>query len=86
MNTETQAPATIAENTYMPAVREAWANRCKNHNLKLGTKSRDNEMTAYLQGVLAVATAAGIMTHNRAQMIAMLVMCGRGEEFLKQQK
>lgn len=73
----------MTESQYMPVAAEAWHNRCRELGLKPGTKGRQRELEAFLQGALAVATAAGIMTMQRAHMISFLVSLGRGEEILQ---
>lgn len=70
------------EQDWMNQVRATWETRCNNMDLRPGTQARDREMTAFLQGVLATATATNCMTMERASMIAFLVTVGRGEEFL----
>jgi hypothetical protein len=70
------------EVTLWPSVCETWAMRCRELSLKKGTQVRERELTAYLQGVLAVATAAQIVTHERASMIGFLFTVGRGEDLL----
>jgi len=70
------------ENTYMDAAREAWATRCRELGLRKGTVKREDQLAAFLQGVVAVATAAGLMPMHRAQMVAFMVAVGRGEELL----
>lgn len=74
------------EQDWLPAVRASWAARCSNLNLRPGTKGRERELAAFLQGALAVATATGAMTMERASMIAFLVAVGRGEEFLAERQ
>lgn len=74
----------MTEDQLMPIVRATWAKRVNDLGLK--GKARQRESEAYLQGVLTVAVASGIMTSDRAAMIAMLVMIGRGQEYLKMAK
>lgn len=71
----------MTEDKYMPAIKEVWAMRVR--NLELKGKGRQREMEAYLQGVLAALTATGVMDMTRAGQIGFLVAVGRGEEFLK---
>lgn len=73
----------MTEAQYMPKAAEAWHNRCQALGLKPGTKGRQRELEAFLQGALAVATATGNMTMQRAHMLGFLVSVGRGEEILK---
>lgn len=70
------------EQDWMPSVRASWAARCSNLNLRPGTKGRERELAAFLQGALAAAIATGAMSEERAAMIGFLVIVGRGEEFL----
>lgn len=65
------------ESTYWPTTCEAWRARAAALGLKPGTKRYIDQQEAFLQGALAVATATGVMTHGRADMIGFLVMCGR---------
>ena len=65
------------ESTYWPAVSDAWRARAADLGLKPGTKRYLDQQEAFLQGAVAVATATGVMTHGRADMIGFLVMCGR---------
>lgn len=73
----------MPEKDYMDQVRSVWRKRCNDLDIKPGSKVRAVQLEAYLQGVLAVATATGVMTMDRANQIAFLVSVGRGEEFLK---
>ena len=68
---------TMSETNYWPAVTQAWHRRASDLRLRPGTKGYINQQEAFLQGVLAVATATGVMTMDRAQMLAFLVMAGR---------
>lgn len=74
---------TMPEANYWPAVTQAWHARARELRLKPGTKGYINQQEAFLQGALAVATATGAMTMDRAQMLAFLVMCGRIDSILK---
>lgn len=65
------------ESTYWPTTCEAWRARAADLGLKPGTKRYLDQQEAFLQGAVAVATATGVMTHGRADMIGFLVMCGR---------
>ena len=65
------------ESTYWPTVCDAWRVRAAYLGLRPGTKRYLDQQEAFLQGAVAVATATGVMTHARADMIAFLVMCGR---------
>ena len=68
--------------TILRAAAETWAKRCASLGLKPGTKGRQRELEAYLQGVLAVATAARLVTHSHASQVAFLVAVDRGEEVI----
>ena len=74
---------TIPETNYWPTVTQAWHRRASDLRLRPGTKGYTNQQEAFLQGVLAVATATGAMTMDRAQMLAFLVACGRIDSILK---
>ena len=67
----------MTESEYMPEVRRVWAMRAAELKLKPGTKGYEAQQEAYLQGVVAVATATGVMTMARAHMVSFLVACGR---------
>lgn len=64
------------------AAAATWTARCAELALKAGTKGRQRELEAYLQGVLAVATAARLMTHQEASQVAFIVAVGRAEEVI----
>lgn len=57
-----------------------WNMRAAGLELRRGTKRRQHDLEAYLQGVLAVATAAEVMSLKQADLIALLVAAGRAEE------
>ena len=63
-------------------IAATWAHRCEAEGLRKGTKGREAQALAYLQGVLAVATVAGLMTMQDAERVAFLCMAGRVEEWL----
>lgn len=65
------------EATYWPTVADAWRARAAALGLRPGTKRYIAQQEAFLQGALAVATATGVMTHSRADILAYLVLCGR---------
>lgn len=65
------------ESTYWPTTCEAWRARAAALGLRPGTKRYIDQQEAFLQGALAVATATGVMTHERASMLGFLVLCGR---------
>lgn len=65
------------ESTYWPTTCEAWRARAAALGLKPGTKRYIDQQEAFLQGALAVATAVGAMTYDRANMLGFLVLCGR---------
>lgn len=65
------------ESTYWPTTCDAWRARAAALGLRPGTKRYIDQQEAFLQGAVAVATATGVMTHDRANMIGFLVMCGR---------
>ena len=65
------------EAAYWPTVADSWRARAAALRLKPGTKRYIDQQEAFLQGAVAVATATGVMTHGRADMIGFLVMCGR---------
>lgn len=71
------------EATYWPAVCQSWHTRAADMKLKPGTKRHDEQMCAFLQGALAVATATNAMTMERAHMLGFLVACGRAEMVLR---
>jgi hypothetical protein len=62
------------------AAADTWTTRCSELGLKAGTKGRQRELEAYLQGVLAVATAARLVDHGEASRVAFIVAIGRAEE------
>lgn len=66
------------------SVAEVWLERCRIMNLKPKTKARSSQLEAYLQGVTASLSAAGIMNHDECQQIFFMVYVGRGEETLGQ--
>ena len=76
----------MTESQYWPAVTKAWQRRAVDLRLRPGTKGYINQQEAFLQGALAVATATGVMTMDRAQMLAFLVMCGRIDMALPPEK
>ena len=76
----------MTESQYWPTVVDAWNARAKSLGLKPKSKGYIAQQEAYLQGVLAVATATGAMTMDRAQMIGFLVMCGRIDSVLCEHK
>lgn len=67
----------------MSEVGKVWRMRCEDLKLKKGTQTRQRQLEAYLQGVTAALTAAGVMTLERAAMLGFMVAVGRGEELLK---
>lgn len=69
--------------TVRRAVGEAWQMRCADLRLREGTKGRQRELEAYLQGALAALTAANIMSLSQAQYVAIMVAAGRGEELIE---
>jgi hypothetical protein len=71
------------ESHYMAQAAQVWVERCRALGAKPGTKQHDRERESYLQGVLAVATASGLMNHDRAAQIGFLVSVGRIEMVLK---
>ena len=62
------------------AAAQTWERRAAEFALKPGTKGRAAQLEAFLQGVLAVATAGRLMTHDEAQHVAFMVAIGRAEE------
>jgi len=72
----------MTEAKYWPTVADAWRTRAKSLGLKPKSKGYKAQQEAYLQGVLAVATATGVMSMDRANMLALLVMCGRIDSVL----
>lgn len=80
--TERRKP--LVESDYMPLIRETFRVRCSALGLK--KKAREKESAAYLQGVLAALTAAGIMDMCRAGQIGFMVTIGRGAEFLEERE
>ena len=65
------------ESAYWPTVCDAWRARAATLGLRPGTKRYIDQQEAFLQGAVALATATGVMTHERASMLGFLVMCGR---------
>lgn len=61
----------------------AWQQRCKTLNLKLGTKGRQRELEAFLQGALAVLTATRVISHDTADIWCLFVYTGRGEAVIE---
>jgi|GEM_PF-2705631 len=82
--TQAQQPflALTAQNRQL-VLREAartWDARCSELKLRTGTKGRQHELEAYLQGVLAVATATRLLGEIAASQVALLVSTGRAED------
>lgn len=73
----------IAEKDYWPQVMAAWERRAKLLGLKPKTRKYIDAQEAFLQGVLATATATGVMTMDRANQMAFFVMVGRIDEVMK---
>jgi hypothetical protein len=73
----------MLEAEWMDGVRDSWQLRCQELGLKPRSKAREKELCSYMQGVLSTALSAGLMTQERASRIAFLVLCGRGDDFLK---
>lgn len=71
---------TADNDQWLDLVRQAWAARVKMFGLK--GQRREKEMVAFMAGVLATAVASGLMDSERAGFVAMLVIAGRGQEFL----
>jgi hypothetical protein len=57
--------------------------RSQDLGLKGASKTRDQE--ACMQGALAALTAAGLMPHERAQMVGFLCTVGRLPAFITKQ-
>lgn len=70
------------EDHYRKECGKVWTMRCQQLGLKPKTQKREQQMEAFLQGMTAVATGAGIMTLDRASKIQFMVAVGRGEEYL----
>lgn len=74
---------TLPESDYMDEVRKVWHQRAAALKLKPGAVKYESQIAAYLQGVLAVATATGIMTMERASVLGFLLAAGRIDSFMK---
>jgi hypothetical protein len=61
----------------MDAVRPAFTNRVNALGMKPGSKGYSMQLEAFMQGVLATATATGQMSDYRAGQIGFLAMVGR---------
>lgn len=70
------------ERDYMDQVGAIAKQRVKDLGLKGKAAIRDSE--AVLQGAITVATALGVMTHDRAGIIAFMVSVGRIDSILNE--
>ena len=59
---------------------KAWKRRCSELELRPGTKKREIQLEAFLQGVTAVMSSGRYMLQDELGHIAFMVMIGRGEE------
>jgi hypothetical protein len=75
----------MTESEYMPEVRRVWAMRAKELGLKPKSKGYKDQLEAYLQGVVALATTLNVMSHERAQMISFFVCVGRADGLIMQE-
>lgn len=62
---------------------ETWVRRCRALQLRKGTKTRANQVEAFLQGALAVLTCARVLSHDDAGRIGFLVSVDRAEEVIE---
>ena len=67
----------------MPAACRAWDHRAA--ALVLRGKARERDREAFMQGVLAVLTCAGLMTHDRANALAFMTAVGRLPDYMEAQ-
>lgn len=65
------------------ATAETWQLRCKTLNLKLGTKGRQRELEAFLQGALAVLIATRVINLDTVNVCHLFVCTGRGESVIE---
>ncbi len=70
------------ETNYRKALGKVWRMRCDSLGLNLGTQARMRQLEAFLQAYLGLAQYTGIMSPTRCDQIQLLVMTGRGEDYL----
>lgn len=72
----------MSELDLLAQCRKAFDARMQAEGIRQGTKTWQKQLETFMQGVLATATFAGIMTHDRADMFAFMCMCGRLPEMV----
>lgn len=71
-----------AEKELFAACRAAFDNRMNAEGIKKFSKKWEKELETFMQGVLATATYAGIMSIDRANQICFYRMCSRLSEIV----
>ena len=66
-----------------PDVVKSWEGRVRELSLRPKTVKYQDQQLAFLQGAISALSSAGIMTHERAGIIALMCMVGRADEMLK---
>lgn len=69
--------------TLLRNTAEMWRQRCDTLSLRRGTKGRQHQLEAFLQGALAVLTCARVLSHDDAGRLGFMVMAGRAEAVIE---
>jgi len=77
------SPTIIAERAFMAPMMKAWDIRCEVIGHKPKSKAAKNDFAAFMYGVLQMAQHTGLMTRDRASMVAFMFSVGREDTFIK---